>query len=278
MTNRDTESVVSSTKAYYDGPADQIYRTIWGDNIHLGVPCGDQCPHPEAMEHTNEIMAHTVNLSPGTRVLDLGCGYGSTARFLAANFGCHVTAVNISQKELDLALERTGETGLGSLLAFEYGDFHDLKYGDCSFDIVWSQEAFLHAADRSRVLSECRRVLAPSGTLVFTDILVRSGTPESDRQRIYDRVKSADMWDVTDYTGALNRLGFDMAQVEDWSEHVARSYKWVRDEVLQNKEQLLRLVDADTIDGTVDALGFWVEAAQDGKIGWALFVAKKTPF
>ena len=65
MTNRDTQSVVTSTKAYYDGPADQIYRNIWGDNIHLGVPCDDKCPHPEAMEHTNEIMAQAVDIRSG---------------------------------------------------------------------------------------------------------------------------------------------------------------------------------------------------------------------
>ena len=103
MTNRDTQSVVTSTKAYYDGPADQIYRNIWGDNIHLGVPCDDKCPHPEAMEHTNEIMAQAVDIRSGSRVLDLGCGYGSTARYLAKNYGCSITATNISENELELA-------------------------------------------------------------------------------------------------------------------------------------------------------------------------------
>jgi hypothetical protein len=37
----------------------------------------------------------------------------------------------------------------------------------------------------------------------------------------------------------------------------------------------LKLVDETTVDGTVDALGFWVEAANAGKIGWAMFVAQK---
>lgn len=275
MTNRDTESVVSSTKAYYDGPADQIYRTIWGDNIHLGVPCSDDCPHPEAMEHTNEIMAQAVHLTPDTRVLDLGCGYGATARYLASTYGCHVTATNISQKELDLAADRTSDAGLDSLLSYEYGDFHDLKYHDDSFDIVWSQEAFLHGADKARILAECLRVLVPGGTLAFTDILVRSGTPQSDRERIYDRVKSPDMWDLADYRNALETMGFSVTRQEDWSQHVARSYGWVREAVLQNRTELLALVDEGTIDGTVDSLGFWVEAADAGKIGWALFVAHK---
>ncbi|MEC9445957.1 MAG: methyltransferase domain-containing protein, partial [Chloroflexota bacterium] len=215
MTNRDTRSVVSSTKAYYDGPADQIYRTIWGDNIHLGVPCSDKCPHPEAMEHTNEIMAQAVHLSPGIRVLDLGCGYGSTARYLAKNYGCPVTATNISENELELAWDRTLEAGLGELIEYEYGDFHDLIYADDSFHVVWSQEAFLHAADKSKVLSECRRVLVPGGTLAFTDILVRSGTPEADRTRIYDRVKSPDMWDLCDYQQALEGLGLEISRTED---------------------------------------------------------------
>ncbi|NQW21931.1 MAG: methyltransferase domain-containing protein [SAR202 cluster bacterium] len=274
MTNRDTESVVSSTKAYYDGPADQIYRTIWGDNLHLGVPCSEECPHPEAMEHTNEIMAKAVNLTSETRVLDLGCGYGSTARYLAANYGCHVTATNISEKELALGRERATEAGLENLLTFEYGDFHELKYADASFDVVWSQEAFLHGADKSRILGECQRVLVSGGTLVFTDILVRSNTPESDRVRIYDRVKSPDMWDMSDYREALENLRLDVGHIQDWSEHVARSYGWVRDQVLANRDDLLKLVDAETIDGTVDALGFWVDAAQANKIGWAMFVAQ----
>lgn len=275
MTNKETEAIVSSTQAYYDGPADQIYRTIWGDNLHLGVSCSDECPHPEAMEHTNEIMAQAVHLTPETRVLDLGCGYGSTARYLASQYGCHITATNISQKELDLAAQRTAESGLEDLLTFEYGDFHNLKYADGSFDIVWSQEAFLHGADKVQVLLECLRVLAPGGTLVFTDILVRSGTPQADRDRIYDRVKSPDMWDLPDYRRALDGLGFDVTREEDWSQHVARSYDWVRKEVIQNRSELLALVDARTIDGTVDALQFWVEAATEGKIGWALFVAQK---
>ena len=274
MTERNTKSVVSSTKAYYDGPADQIYRTIWGDNIHLGVPCSVECSHLEAMEHTNQIMAEAVDLTAQTKVLDLGCGYGSTARYLASEYGCHVTATNISEKELRLASDRGKEAGLESLLTFEYGDFHDLKYSDESFDIVWSQEAFLHGVDKVKILSECKRVLTLGGTLVFTDILVKSDTPESDRQRIYDRVKSPDMWDLPDYRQALDELGFKIERVEDWSQHVSRSYGWIRDRVLENRDGLLELVDEGTIDGTVNALGFWVEAAEAKKIGWAMFVAQ----
>ena len=275
MSDRNVASVVSTTQAYYDGPADEIYRTIWGDNLHLGVPCSRECPHPEAMQHTNEIMANAAPLGAGMRVLDLGCGYGSTARYLAGNFGCRVTGVNISEKELELARSRGREAGLDDLLRFEYGDFHRLGYADASYDVVWSQEAFLHAADKNAVLMECMRVLKAEGSLIFTDITVARDTPDEDRAKIYARVKSPDMWDFDDYRGALSKLGFTIAREEDWSQYVARSYAWVRERLVEQREALLSRVGAETVDGTVESLSFWVACANAGKIGWGLFVAEK---
>jgi sarcosine/dimethylglycine N-methyltransferase len=275
MPEPEIHSVVASTRDYYDGPADQIYRSIWGDNIHLGVPCSDSCPHPEAMEHTNQIMAEAVGLTPSTRVLDLGCGYGSTARYLAEYFSCRVTGTNISEKELELASDRAKESGLEDLLFFEYGDFHDLKYSDASYDVVWSQEAFLHGVDKNAILSECYRVLVPGGALAFTDILVRRATPEADRQRIYDRVKSPDMWDLDDYKKAIGDQGFRTQQVTDWSQYVGRSYSWVRERLSENREVLLPRIGAEAIDRTLDALAFWVASANAGNIGWAFFLAYK---
>ena len=276
MTHPDVNAIVADTQAYYDGPADEIYRAIWGDNLHLGVPSYDGCPHPEAMENTNAIMAEAVSLSPQSRVLDLGCGYGSTARYLAANYGCRVTGTNISEKELQLARARSREAGLDALLSFEYGDFHRLHYPDDSYDVVWSQEAFLHAADKNAVLSECRRVLKPDGVLIFTDILVRRDTPDADRARIYDRVKSPDMWDLADYRNALAALNLTVTREEDWSQYVAPSYAWVRDRLQEQREALLPRVGPETIDNTVAALSFWVDSGNAGYIGWAMFVAKIT--
>ena len=274
MTHPNVGAIVADTQAYYDGPADEIYRTIWGDNLHLGVPPYDGCSHPEAMENTNVIMAEAVSLTPQSRVLDLGCGYGATARYLAANYGCRVTGTNISEKELELARARSREAGLDELLSFEYGDFHRLPYPDDSYDVVWSQEAFLHAADKNAVLSECRRVLKPDGALIFTDILVRRDTPDAARSRIYDRVKSPDMWDRPDYRNALAALQLTVTREEDWSQYVAPSYAWVRDRLIEQRDALLPRIGAETIDNTVAALSFWVDSGNAGYLGWAMFVVR----
>ena len=272
--SHDIAGTVASAKEYYDGPADEIYRSIWGDNIHLGLPCNPDCPHPEAMEHTNEVMADLVDLDVGVSVLDLGCGYGATARYLATRYGCSVVGVNVSEKELDLAKDRTVTAGLGDLITFDQGDFHSLTYGNSSFHVVWSQEAFLHGADKSMILSEAKRVLVPSGTLIFTDIVVRSDTSSDDRNRIYERIGSSDMWDAGDYRKCLSDQGFQIIHDEDWSEYVARSYSWIRDQVSHSRETLMVRMDPEIIDRTIDSLGFWVDSANAGKIGWVLFVAE----
>ncbi|HBD84766.1 MAG TPA: hypothetical protein DC056_12215 [Dehalococcoidia bacterium] len=275
VASSDIASTVARTKEYYDGPADEIYRFIWGDNIHLGVPCGPACPHPEAMEHTNEIMAGFANLEEGSKVLDLGCGYGATARYLARNYGCSVVGINISEKELELAQVRGVQENLQDSLTFESGDFHRLKYGDESFNVVWSQEAFLHGADKDTIITESKRVLMPGGTLIFTDLLVKSGTTLSERERIYQRVRTPEMWDVSDYHRSLMDQGFEVIQTQDWSLHVARSYSWIRNQIEENREKLSAKLDSQTIHSTLESLAFWVDSANAGKIGWALLVAVK---
>ncbi len=275
MSADEIQNVVAATKTYYDGPADEIYRRIWGDDVHLGIFEGDITDLPTAAARTNRVMAAAVDLSKDQRVLDTGCGYGSAARHLAKEYGCRVVGTNISEKELELARERAKDAGLDHLLSFEYDDFHDMKFNDGVFDVVWSQEAFLHGVDKQKILSECRRVLVEGGTLCFTDILVRKDTDEEDRKRIYERVKSPDMWDRDDYVAGLEKQGFTIERVDDWSPNVAKSYAWVRDQLKEHYDELVPRVGTETIDKTIDALTFWVDSANAGKIGWALFVARK---
>ena len=57
--------VVAQTKSYYDGPADQIYRHIWGENIHIGYFESEDESLREAMKRSNERMAEGVDLGRG---------------------------------------------------------------------------------------------------------------------------------------------------------------------------------------------------------------------
>jgi len=266
--------VVARTKEYYDGPADEIYRHIWGENIHIGYFESADESLRDAMKRSNERMAEGVGLGTEDLVLDVGSGYGALARFLARRYGCEVVASNISERELDWGRELTAEQGLDDKVRFEWADFHELPFQADEFDFYWSQEAFLHAVDKATVLGEARRVLKPGGAIVFTDLLVRDGTPAADRERIYDRVKSPDMWDTGAYKAALEASGFTVETHEDWSIHVAPTYAWVRDQLELRREWFEDRIGREVVDRTSTALQFWVDAANDGKIGWEYFVGR----
>ena len=59
----------------------------------------------EAQEHKLDLICKKLDLKPGMRVLDIGCGWGSFAKYAAANYGCQVVGITISQKQLELAQE-----------------------------------------------------------------------------------------------------------------------------------------------------------------------------
>ena len=163
MEKKQRDEATTRVKEFYDGPADTIYRTTWGVNLHLGVPRQAGGSQQEAMEHATELMARHAPLKDGSCVLDLGSGYGGPARFLASRFGCQVTGLNVSSVEIEEATRQTEAIGLGALVSFDCGDFHELPYSAGSFDVVWSQDSLMYGADKCRILEEIRRVLKPGG-------------------------------------------------------------------------------------------------------------------
>ena len=272
----DRRRIVSATKDYYDGPADVIYRNIWGENVHIGYfDDADVEDLPTAMRRSNERMCDGVDLGPATYVLDVGCGYGALARFLARRFACPVTATNISERELEWGRELTEQQGLDDKVEFQWADFHELPFEEGAFDVYWSQEAFLHAADKQLVLDEAARVLNRDGVVVVTDLLVRQGTPEATRERIYQRVNSPDMWDTADYKQAFEAAGLELEAHHDWSVNVAPTYAWVRDQLERRRDEFEAKIGQEVVDRTSQALQFWVDCARAGQIGWEYFVARK---
>ena len=227
----------------------------------------------QAMDLTNKRMAEAAGLSSQHRVLDVGCGYGETAFHLAREHGCEVVGINISEKELELARERTPDSGVADKVSFSYGDFHDLPFGDGEFDVIWSQEAFLHGVDKPSILRECYRVLKPGGRLVISDLLIHGDVPQEEREAIHARVHSPEMWDTPKYVQGLTDAGFEVETQRSWDDNVAPTYQAVLDGLLEQRDELERRgVPSEQLDNTARALQLWVESGNAGKIGQGLFV------
>jgi SAM-dependent methyltransferase len=130
--------------------------------------------HLRGILATSEL-ARAAGIEPSTRVLDLGCGIGGPARYLAATFGCKVTGVDLSPGFIDAANYLTARCGLSELVTFQTGDAVHLPFEDAAFDAVFLQHVAMNIEDRAALYAEVRRILAPGGRLATYDLVAGDG-------------------------------------------------------------------------------------------------------
>jgi MPBQ/MSBQ methyltransferase len=173
--NRRYTSSASVAEAYDRWTNDQLLENLWGEHIHLGhygtpprpVGAVDFRQAKAAFVHELVRWSGLDQLPTGSRVLDVGCGIGGSARILARDYGLDVLGISISPAQIARATALTP----ASLprCRFQVMDALDLTLADGSFDAVWSVEACPHMPDKQRYADELLRVLRPGGRLAVAD-------------------------------------------------------------------------------------------------------------
>src|SRR5690606_27502884 len=116
-------------------------------------------------------LAKEAQLQPGMHVLDIGSGLGGPARTLAAEFGCRVTGLDLTEEFCHAAALLTRRVGLSDQDTLKHGSALDVPFEDNTFDAVWTQFAAMIIGDKEQLYSECRRVLRPGGLLALHEVM-----------------------------------------------------------------------------------------------------------
>ena len=264
---------VERAEAYYDsGEADAFYQAIWGgQDIHIGIYRDDAEPIADASRRTVESMAdRLIRSDASTRVLDLGAGYGGSARYLADRFGCKVTCLNLSETQNALNRTLTAEAGLTELVDVVYGDFETIPEPDGSFDIVWSQDAILHSGNRTRVLDEVSRVLVGDGQFTFTDPMQSDTCPDRVLQPILDRIQLSTLASFGFYRTELTARGFEESRTEELTDQLRMHY-WRVGKALQDRyDEAVKMSGQTYVDNMIKGLQHWVDGADRGYLAWGI--------
>jgi MPBQ/MSBQ methyltransferase len=164
-------STASVAEAYDRWTDDQLLERLWGEHVHLGhygEPPQRRDFRQAKVDFVHELVRWSGldQLPPGSRVLDVGCGIGGSARILARDYGFEVLGISISPGQIERARQLTPA---GLPCRFAVMDALALELEDASFDAVWTVEAGPHMPDKQRFADELLRVLKPGGLLAVAD-------------------------------------------------------------------------------------------------------------
>lgn len=270
---------VAVAEDYYDSDdADRFYFTIWGgEDIHVGLyNTPDEAIAP-ASRRTVETMAEMMGpAGKAARIIDLGAGYGGSARYLATEAGAkEVVCVNISETQNRINRDKNKAAGLDDRIDVLHGSFDDVPARDEAFDVIWSQDSFLHGADRQRIIEECERILKPGGRLIFTDILQTPDAPADKLQPIYDRIHLSSLGSIDFYDAAAEKVGLVPGPRKELAEMLPRHYGRVREELTSRRDELKGVVSDDYAERMIAGLGAWVDGGNSGWLSWGILTYDK---
>ena len=204
---------------HYD-ELDGIYRRLWGVHVHHGLWRTSQESPEEAVAALSDLVRDQLAFAAGDRLVDIGCGYGATARRFAGN-GAIVTGFTLSQAQRDAAPRyRNVQLLCGDWLA------NDLPAA--SFDAAFAIESSEHMRDKPLFFAEARRVLRPRGRFVICAWLASEQPTrwqcEHLLEPICDEGRLPSLGTAAEYHAMAEAAGFSSLEYQDVSRAVRRTW------------------------------------------------------
>ena len=222
-----------------------------------------------------DALARHAKINESTHVLDLCCGLGGPARYLAYHHGCRVTGVDMNTDRLAGAVRLTERTKLEDRVLFHHANALQTGLADETFDVIVSQEAFCHIPDKKTLIAECVRLLKPGGCIVYTDILARNSMTNEIRSRLENEMAFSELSTLEQYCHLLEEKGCQVVKVEDLSDDWAQ--------ILIDRLAMYRSLKEQTVSSFGLAhfqkwdrtYSFFVDLYRSGELGGGRFVARK---
>jgi len=256
-----------------------LYRLFWGEHLHHGYFEANES-REVAQIQLMERLAERAAIPDGARVLDIGCGIGGSAIWLAEKFRCDVTGMTISPVQARMASKRSAERRLDERVRFEIRDANRWLPGAERFDVVWIMESSEHFPDKPDFFQRCARALKPGGTLAVCAWLRREGPMRDDDRpliaAIAKAMMSASLDTLCDYRQWMRDAGLTVTAAEDIAQKVAPTWSHCARIGANPLVRLFLPLAGGPTRRFVRAFPLMVQAYARGAMAFGLFVARKT--
>jgi SAM-dependent methyltransferase len=219
-----------------------------------------------------------LGLRSASYVLEIGCGSGGPALFMARTLGCRILGLDHNEQGIALACRMSQEQGLDSLVCFQRADAsRPLPCEDEVFDAVVCIDAINHLPNRPAVLAEWHRVLKPGGRILFTDPVIVTGLLSHEEIA----ARSAIGYFLFAPPGEDERLiaeaGFDLLRREDVTGNAAEISQRRHEARAKRRGELIKIEGEATFAGVQQFLFVAHRLASERRLSRFVFVAAKRP-
>jgi SAM-dependent methyltransferase len=229
------------------------------------------------MEESSEI-PQMLGLEPDSSVLELGCGSGGYALYLATKVGCVVEGLDINASGVQNANHLASTNGLSERVRFHQCDASkSLPLNDKTFDAVFSNDVLCHIPGRLQVLCEMFRVLKPSGRMLFSDALIIGGMISHEEIATRSSIGYYVYTPPGDNERLIGQAGFRQIRATDTTEGaalIARRWHASREKW---KSDLVQLEGTSNFEGLQTFLSCVHTLTAEHRLLRYLYLAEKSP-
>ncbi len=213
---------------FYDRST-QIWLDVWGEHMHHGYYGADgteRKEHQQAQIDLIEELLRWGEVDTAKQILDVGCGVGGSARYLAKKFDAKVLGLTLSPVQAERAAMYTEQVNLTDQVEIRAQDMMTLTEADGQFDFIWSLESAEHIADKKGLLEIFHKLLKPGGKFLMITWCHRDVPPTlTEREKnvienICELYHLPPMISPKDYEDMIQALDFQNIKTADWSEAV----------------------------------------------------------
>ena len=217
-----------------------------------------------------------LDLRPGSRLLDVGCGSGGPALHLVRRAGCQVVGVDLSEEAVAEATRLAHEASLETRSSFLQADAREaLPFENDTFDALICIDAINHLPDRARVLGDWARLLRPGGRLLFTDPVVITGILDSEELAIRTSIGYFLFVPPGENERLLTAAALTVVEVEDTTDHLAGIARRRHDARAAHGEALREIEGGAAFDGRQRFFDLVALLAHDRRLSRFACTAKK---
>lgn len=162
--------------------ATEFYEYGWGDSFHFGFRQRHD-PHWKSTHNSQAFVAQRMQVSDGSKVLDMGCGIGGPLRGIVRMTGANITGITINEHQVNRGREITAELSpwMQERCHYDVQDYHNIKgYEENTYDAAFYMESSLHTIERTKTFKEAYRLLKPGGRLVAMEYVTLPGWKPND--------------------------------------------------------------------------------------------------